>query len=163
MFKVIEELMNRFIEFILQFVSGTNAEERLTSALRTCIYTTTVLFWLVVSLLISTVLQKVEIAGLQTGIKKVNVLFDSTSTDSPFAEFIKLNNSLIERLEISTQEKEFLIRENVKLMSLNDFATAQRKKDEEEIGRLNVALGICQRGEVYPPPKQHSRSRSNAK
>ena len=164
MFKVIEELMNRFIEFILQFVSGTNAEERLTSALRTCIISATVLFWLVVSLLVSTVLQKVEIANLQAGIKKVNILFDSSSNDSPFSEFIKLNNSLVERLELSTQEKEYLIRQNVKLMSLNEFLTSQRKQDTDELNQLKVEVGICRRGEDYSSGKSHSRnSRSTPK
>ena len=163
MFKVIEELMNRFIEFILQFVSGNGAEERLTSALRTCIYTTTVLFWLVVSLLVSTVLQKVEIASLQEGIKKVNVLFDPSSNNGPFSEFIKLNNSLVERLEISTREKEFLIRENVRLMSLSDFLTTQNAKQETIINKLMIDIEVCRRGEIYPSTKPHTKSRNTSK
>lgn len=164
MFKVIEELMNRFIEFILQYVQGTTAEERLTSALRTCIYTTTALFWLVISLLVSSVLMKVEIANLQAGIQRINVLFDSSATNSPFSEFVKLNNSLVQRLELSVKEKESLLRENSKLATVNEGLTTELKLYETSNNDLRVELGICKREDRLESTTNHNpHSRSYAK
>lgn len=156
MFKIIEELMNRFIEFILQYVKGESAEERLTSALRTSIYTTTALFWLLVSLLVSSVLMKIEIANLQAGIQRINVLFDSSAQNSPFSEFIKLNNSLVQRLELSTQEKEYLIRENVKLLSINEGLHTDVKNYEKANNDLTIRLGICEREDRLDTATNHN-------
>lgn len=160
MFKVIEELMNRFIEFILQYVKGESAEERLTSALRTSIYTTTALFWLLVSLLVSSVLMKIEIANLQAGIQRINVLFDSSAQNSPFSEFIKLNNSLVQRLELSTQEKEFLIRENVKLTNINEGLHTDVQHYQDENKTLTIELGICREGDRLDPAEHRYSKRS---
>lgn len=114
MFSLIKELADRFIEFVLAMVKGETLEAQLTSALKSAIFLVTILGFVIVGLLVSNLNLRIQIADMEVGISKVNLLFD-TEDGSPLKGFLKVNDLLSTQNNATKEENIQLLTSNIKM------------------------------------------------
>lgn len=138
MLAVFRELTNRSIEFVLSLTKGETLEEQLTSALKTVIFFVTVLMFTVTSLAIANWNMRTELADMEAGISKVNILFDGDN-GGPIKGFIRINDMLAGQNVALKQENILLLKTNSRLFEQNHWLRLQllQTLDENELLRKN--------------------------
>ena len=147
MYSVLRELMDRFIEFILKYTGGTTLEERLTTALKTSVFLASALLWLFLGLFMSYIIQRSQINALESGIEKINILFNLDDASGPFGGFVKLNNSLADQVGTVKHENIMLIKANMKLTDEKQFLTIRLIDSASRRRDLEKKLDVCLRNE----------------
>jgi len=138
MLAVFRELTNRSIEFVLSLTKGETLEEQLTSALKTLIFGITVLMFVVTSLAIANFNMRTELVDMESGISKVNLLFDGDN-GGPIKGFIRINDMLAGQNVALKQENILFLKTNTRLFEQNHWLRLQllQTLDENEILRKN--------------------------
>lgn len=159
MFAVIKELTDRFIEFVMRYIGGDTVEEKLKQLVNTAIYFIAGLLWVVIGLMITIFNQRIEIADLETGVEKINVLFNTSEDGGPLGGFIKVNNSLIGQVAELNKENLLMAKDNVKLNDENHFLKFQlltmlgrNKELNDNLAQTQFMYNQLSRICALPPP-----------
>jgi len=141
MLAVFRELTNRSIEFVLSLTKGETLEEQLTSALKTLIFLVTVLMFVSTSLAIANFNMRTELADMEVGISKVNLLFDGDN-GGPIKGFIRINDMLAGQNMALKQENILFLKTNARLLEQNRWLRLQliQALDENILLRKNNSV-----------------------
>lgn len=146
MFGLVKELADRFIEFVLRFVKGETVEEQLTSALKSAVFLIAILGWATIGLLMANINLRVELADMEAGITKMNLLFDPTD-GGPIKAFVRINDSLAKQVALVKNENTLLFKSNIRLADENNFLRPYLVRALAESQRLknnnDVLLQLC--------------------
>lgn len=153
MFGLIKELADRFIEFVLRFVKGETVEEQLTSALKSAVFLIAILGWATIGLLMANINLRVELSDMESGVTKMNLLFDPTD-GGPIKAFVRINDSLSAQISLVKKENLVLFKNNIKLSDENNLIRPyliQVLANEARLRKNNdLLLELC----VPPKPKK---------
>jgi len=120
MYKLIKELADRFIEFVLAMVKGETVEAQLTSALASCIFLVCILGCVCVALGVSNLNKNIELQDMEQAVARVKLLFD-TEGGGPINNFLRINEALTAQNNEVKEENVLLLKVNAKLSSDNHW------------------------------------------
>lgn len=124
MFALLKELADRFIEFVLILSKGENTETRLTSALKSSIYLISVLGCIIASLIVTNINQRIRLDDTESGVRRVNELFDTTS-GGPINGFLRANETLVNQNVAIKRENVLLLKAVITLGEQNKWTRLQ--------------------------------------
>jgi len=137
MLMLFKELGDRFIEFVLALVKGETLEKQLTSALKSTIFLISILGFAVTSLLVSNISLRLDLADMEVGMSKVNILFD-TEKGGPIKGFIRINDVLSDQNAAARQENIVLLTKNIKVTEENRWLRFHLLKVLQETNMLRA-------------------------
>lgn len=134
MLLLLKELTDRFIEFVLGQVKGDTREEKLTSALKSCVSLVSIIGFLTIWLLINHINLMITARDMENGLNRVNELFDTESNNS-LSVFVEVNQKLTAQLEENRTERVLFLNTLGKLSEENKWLrmTLVKTLDEGEV------------------------------
>lgn len=120
MLLLLKELTDRFIEFVLGQVKGDTREEKLTSALKSCVSLVTIISFLTIWLLVNHINLMITARDMENGLNRVNELFDTESNNS-LSVFVEVNQKLTAQLEENRTERVLFLNTLGKLSEENKW------------------------------------------
>lgn len=144
MVNVIMELIDRFIEFILQRLPDEATEnEKSRYVMRMMVISFSVLFWGLIAITTANIDLKRDNYVLNKTVGKVNTLLDVNNPTNPLNSLLLLNNESLVKLHKVSQENSALSLENLRLELLSKQLQHELLEEEGISNNLRTQLNAC--------------------